>query len=214
MRRLLLILMLSALPLAAFEPLPEAGPVVLPGEGAAAWQPLFDALAAQGSVWSAVTESRWFLFRRIPTVLKGEMRFSPTRGLSLHYQEPEVRTIIADGRGLAMRDAGGRTYEGPSDPRATGLTTALLPIMRFDLRTLEQQFEVHGVRSGVAWRMDFVSRDPLVARALGTVIVSGENTSVRELEFRHSAKERVDIQIGEVKTGVNFTPDEERRFFR
>ena len=214
MRRLFLILMWATLPLAGFEPLPAAGPVIAPGGNDAAWQPLFTALAAQGSIWSAFTEQRWFLFRRTPIVLKGELRFSPGRGLSLHYLEPEIRTIIADDHGLAMRDARERTHEVPADPRAAGLTTALLPIMRFDLRTLEQTFEMHAVRAGEAWRLDFVCRDPAVARALGTVIVSGEGTRVRQLEFRHSAKERVEIQIGEVRTGVKFTPEEERRFFR
>ena len=214
MRRLFLILLWATLPLAGFEPLPACGPVIAPGGSDAAWQPLFTALAAQGSIWSAFTEQRWFLFRKTPIILKGELRFSPMRGLSLQYREPETRTIIADDHGLAMRDARGRTHEVPSDPRATGLTTALLPIMRFDLRALEQAFEMHAARNGAAWRLDFVSRDPAVARALGTVIVSGEDTSVRQLEFRHSAKERVEIQIGEVRTGVSFTPDEEQRFFR
>lgn len=214
MRRLFLILFLSALPLAGFEPLPAPGPIIVPGGGDAAWQPLFVTLAAQGAIWSTFTECRWFLFRKTPVILKGELRFSPTRGLSLHYQEPEVRTIIADEKGLAMRDAGGRTHEVPSDPRVTGPTAALLPIMRFDLRALEERFEVHAARSGPAWRLDFVSRDPVLVRALGTVIVSGEDLSVHQLEFRHSTKERVEIQIGEVRTGVNFTPEEERRFFR
>ena len=134
MRRLFLILMWAALPLAGFEPLPACGPVIAPGGSDAAWQPLFTALAAQGSIWSAFTEQRWFLFRKTPIILKGELRFSPVRGLSLQYREPETRTIIADDHGLAMRDARGRTHEVPSDPRAMGLTTALLPIMRFDLR--------------------------------------------------------------------------------
>lgn len=214
MRRLLLILFWAAVPLAGFEPLPASGPVIAAGESEAAWQPLFAALAAQGSVWSAFTEHRWFPFRKTPVLLKGEMRFSPARGLSLEYREPEVRTIIADDKGLAMRDARGRTHEVPPDPRATGPTAALLPIMRFDLGALEQRFEVHGARNGGAWRLDFVPRDPGLARALGTVIVSGEDASVRQLEFRHSPKERVEIHIVEARTGVNFTPEEERRFFR
>jgi Outer membrane lipoprotein carrier protein LolA-like len=213
LRRLFLMLCVSALPLAGFEPLPASGPIVAAGRDAA-WQPLFAALAAQGSVWSAFTENRWFIFRRIPTVLTGELRFSPARGLSLHYQEPEVRTIIADDKGLAMRDAGGRTHEVPFDQRAAGLTMALLPILRFDLPALEERFEVHAVRQGPDWRLDFVSRDPALARALGTVIVSGKDTSVRQLEFRHSPKERVEIQIRGVRTGVSFTREEEQRFFR
>ena len=214
MRRLFLILMWAALPLAGFEPLPACGPVIVPGGSDAAWQPLFTALAAQGSIWSAFTEQRWFLFRKTPIILKGELRFSPVRGLSLQYREPETRTIIADDHGLAMRDARGRTHEVPSDPRAMGLTTALLPIMRFDLEALERTFALQGTRDGGAWRLEFVARDPGLARVLGTVVVSGEETTVRRLEFRHSPKERVEILIAGPRTGVTFTPEEERRYFR
>jgi len=159
-------------------------------------------------------EQRWFLFRKTPIILKGELRFSPVRGLSLQYREPETRTIIADDHGLAMRDARGRTHEVPSDPRAMGLTTALLPIMRFDLRVLEQAFEVHAARNGAAWRLDFVSRDPAVAARLGTVIGLGRGHERAPAGIPPLGEERVEIQIGEVRTGVSFTPDEEQRFFR
>jgi hypothetical protein len=37
---------------------------------------------------------------------------------------------------------------------------------------------------------------------------------VRRLEFRRSATQRVEIIIGATQTGVAFTPEEERRFFR
>jgi len=230
MRRLLVILLLSGLPPAGAEPpatpgkeLPAtpgtelpATPAaeIAPGESEAAWRPLFAALAAQGSIWANFTEFRWFPFRKKPVVLKGEMRFSPARGLSLAYREPEVRTVMADDKGLAMRDARGRTREMPPDPRATGSVTALLPIMRFDLKTLEQTFVLKGARDGSAWRLEFVSRDPGLGRVLGTVLVSGEDATVRRLEFRHSPKQRVEILIEGARTGVTFTADEERRFFR
>ena len=38
--------------------------------------------------------------------------------------------------------------------------------------------------------------------------------AVRRLEFRRSATQRVEILIGATQTGMLFTPDEERRFFR
>ena len=210
----------AGVPVAQPPPTPAVVPpampaaAIVPGESDAAWRPLFAALAAQGSIWSNFTESRWFPFRKKPVVLKGEMRFSPTRGLSLNYREPEMRTVIADGKGLAMRDARGRMREIPPDPRATGPVTALLPIMRFDLEALERTFSLQGAREGDAWRLEFVPRDPGLARVLGTVIVSGVDTAVRRLEFRHSPKQRVEILIEGAKAGVSFTPEDERRFFR
>jgi Outer membrane lipoprotein carrier protein LolA-like len=214
MRRLFLVLLWPILPLVRAEPAAAPDAQIVPGETEAAWQPLFAALAAQGSIWSTFTENRWFPFRNRPVVLKGEMRFSPTRGLSLDYREPEERTVIADSQGLAMRDPQGRTREAPRDPRATGPVTALLPILRFDLVALERTFVLQGTRDGGAWRLEFVARDPGLARILGTIVVSGEDTTVRRLEFRRSPKERVEILIGGPRTGVTFTPDEERRYFR
>jgi hypothetical protein len=175
---------------------------------------LFIALAAQGAIRANFTESRWFPFRTKPVVLKGEMRLSPTRGLSLDYREPEVRTVIADGKGLAMRDARGRTREIPPDPRTTGPVTALLPIMQFDLDGLQRAFTLRGARDGGAWRLEFVPRDPGLARALGTVVVIGDDAMVSRLEFRHSPKNRVEIVIEGARAGVSFAPEEEQRFFR
>jgi hypothetical protein len=222
LRRLCLLLVWPVLLLAGTEPpvtpaaaLPETpGAEIAPGESEAAWRPLFVALAARGSIWGDFTENRWFPFRKKPVVLKGEMRLSPARGLSLNYREPEVRTVIADAKGLAMRDAQGRTREVPPDPRATGPVTALLPIMRFDLAGLERAFTVKGARDGGAWRLEFVPRDPVLARALGTILVWGEAATVKRMEFRRSPKQRVEIVVEGARYGVSFTPEEERRYFR
>ena len=225
-RQLLVLGLWAIIPLAGAEPLAAPGAklpavpgaesltAIAPGESEAAWRPLFASLAAQGSIWANFTEYRWFPFRKTPVALKGEMRFSPSRGLSLNYREPEVRTVIADFKGLAMRDARGRTREMPPDPRVTGPVMALLPIMRFDLQALEQTFVLQGRRDGGAWVLEFVPRDPGLARVLGTVEVKGDNTTVRRLEFRHSPKERVEILIDGARAGVIFTPEEERRYFR
>ncbi len=214
MQRLLLILLMAALPLRAAEWPAEPGPLVVPGENDAAWRPLFAALAAKGGVESAFTERRWFRIRKEPVVLTGVMRVSPARGLSLAYREPERRTIIADAQGLLIRDARGRSRAVPADARASGATAALLPVMRFDLAALARTFAVHAARAGAAWRFDFVPRDPAQARGLGRLVVFGEDEAVRRLEFRQSERQRVEIAIGETRTGVTFRAADEQRFFR
>ncbi len=216
--RLVLLLCCAALPLRAGEPPAgppaEPGPVLVTGENDAGWRPLFAALAAKGAVESAFTERRWFRIRKEPVVLTGVMRFSPARGLSLAYREPERRTVIADAQGLLLRDAHGRSRAVPADARSAGAVAALLPVMRFDLAALAAAFEVHAARAGGAWRLDFVPRDPAQARVLGRLIVFGEDESVRRLEFRMSARQRVEIVIGETRTGVAFGAEDEKQFFR
>ena len=215
MERLWLILLCAALPLRGAEPPAEPGPVITPGEGDAAWRALFVALAAKGAVVSAYTERRWFAFRHAPVVLKGEMRFLPARGLSLDYQEPEARMVIVDEKGLLLRDARGHTRGiAAGDPRAMASLAALLPVMRFDFATLERTFEVHAARTGAAWRLDFVPRAPEEQRTLGRLVVEGEEEAVRRLEFRRSARQYVEILLSETRTGVVFTSEEEKRYFR
>lgn len=213
MKRLLILLMLAGGPLPAVEP-PEPGPLIVPGETDEAWRPLFARMAAKGAVWSIFTEHRWFPFRKIPVVLRGELRFSPARGVCLGYLEPEPRMIVVDAKGVLMRDARGRSREAPANRSAPTANTILLPIMTLDFGTLARTFELHAARDGAAWRLDLVPRDPELLRTLGRVLVAGEDEQVRRLEFRRSAMQRVEILITETKTGVQFTAEEEKRYFR
>ncbi|MDR2674521.1 MAG: outer membrane lipoprotein carrier protein LolA [Opitutaceae bacterium] len=214
-------ILLSAALLFAVAPVPalraappaEPGPLIEPGRNDGGWRWLFSALAAQGAMRSTFTEERWFAMRKTPAVLQGEMRLLPGRGLSLHYTEPEEQLLVVDDAGLLMRDARGRTRELKAGA-AAGLPAALLPVMQFDLEKLRERFYLHAARDGNDWRLDFVPRDRELARALGSLAVTGIGTAVRRLEFRHSAKQRIVVIIKTAGTGVTFSDEEARRFFR
>lgn len=190
------------------------GPEIVAGENDAAWSPLFTVLAGQDGVYSTFTENRWFSVKKFPVVLHGELRHSPTRGLSLRYTQPEEQLMVVDAKGLLMRNAKGRTRTMAADPKAPRIDAALLPVLRFDLPALRELFTVHAARDGDDWRLDFVPRTPELARQLSVVVVEGAGERVRRLEFRRSAKQRVEVLIEETKTGVSFTAEEEQRFFR
>ena len=215
-RRCCILVLLSGLTLAADEPTPLAapGPVVELSSAGADWQALFESLAAQGAVFSHFTENRWFPIKKIPVVLKGEMRLEPGRGMSLRYTEPENRTMIMDERGLLLRDDHGRNREVPPDPRSANINAALLPVMRFDQKELSKIFVMQAVRAGKAWRLDFEPRDVALSKTIGHITVWGENAKIRQLEFRRSSSQRVEIVIDDSQAGVVFTADEQKRFFR
>jgi hypothetical protein len=122
--------------------------------------------------------------------------------------------MIADAKGLLLRDARGRSREVPADPHVPDINAALLPVLRFDRVELGKQFHLYAARAGEEWRLYFVPRAVELARSLGRITVIGAGEAVRRLEFRRSATQRVEILIGATQTGVPFTPDEERRFFR
>lgn len=195
-------------------PLSEAGPEIVAGHNDAAWEPLFAALANKGAIDSRFTERRWFPFRRKPVVVAGEMRLAPGHGLSLHYSQPEDRTVIVDDRGLAFRDAAGRLQAGPSDPRATAAIGALLPVLRFDRAELAKTFVLAAARDGDDWRLDFVPREAALARLLGRIVVFGAGDAVRRIELRHSAHQHIEIEIGETATHVQFATADLQRYFR
>lgn len=192
----------------------ETGPQLVTGKNDADWLPLFAELGAKRVVASTFIEHRWFPFKKIPVELKGVMRLSPGLGISLGYTEPEARVIVIDDKGLLLREANGRQREIPVDPSTPGASTALLPILNFDWRQLDHSFLVYAARSGSDWRLDFVPRDPQLANMLGRITALGDGNVMRQLEFRRSAMQRVEIFIGETKLGVELTPEEKRRFFR
>jgi hypothetical protein len=199
---------------AAAQRAPAQGEVLAPGALPGEWGPLVAALSSKGAIEAPFTERRYFPFRREPTVLHGVLRTSPGRGMSLQYTDPEPSVVIADGAGLVLRDARGRSREMASGSREAGAVASLLPIMRFDLAALFPLFTIRAVGTGADWRFDFSPRDAGAADSLGTVSVLGAGTDVRKLEFRKSESQRVEIEVGVTRSGVLFTPAELARFFR
>lgn len=213
MKRLALLFALLLLPLGAETP-KEPGAQLYPGKNDTDWLPLFAELGARRMVSAQFTEHRWFPFKKIPVVLEGVMRLSPDQGLSLGYTAPEKRTIIIDAKGLILRDGSGRQREIPADPNAPATTTALLPILNFDWRKLDQGFLVYAARDGGDWRLDFVPREAQLADRLGRIIATGSGVTMKHLEFRRSAMQRVEIFIGETRLGTGFTAEEKKAYFR
>jgi hypothetical protein len=192
----------------------EAGEVLTPESAAGEWRPLIAALASKGAMQATFTEHRYFPFRREPMVLKGVLRTSPEGGVSLQYTDPEPNVLIADPRGLILRDRNGRSREISAASREGGAIASLLPIMRFDLPALYPLFTVRAAGTGTDWRFEFTPRDTGASGSLGTVTVLGAGTDVRRLEFRKSDSQRVDIEVGEARSGVLFAPGELAKFFR
>ncbi len=215
MKKILLPLFLALLaPLHAAPPA-ERGPVIeRDSAGADEWRWLFSALAAKGATYSTFTENRHFAARKNPVVLQGEMRLIPDTGLSLRYTEPEETLTVIDTRGLLLRDAKGRARQIKAGTRDAGLVTALLPVMRFDIGELFNQFTVHAARDAGDWRFDFVPLNKKLAEALGAIVVTGAGTDIKTLSFNTSPKLRVEVLVGETKSGMTFTEAELQNYFR
>ncbi len=192
----------------------EEGVLLSPGAPQAPWNALFEALGAKGTVVAPFTERRFFPFRREPAVLRGVLRFSSELGLSLQYTDPEPSVLVADSAGLLLRDGDGHSRELPAGSRESGAIASLLPIMRFDLRALYPGFAIRAQGGAAGWTLAFTPSDPEVAGSLGVITIGGAGTDVGRIEFRRSASQRIEIEVGETRSGEPFTAAEKRQFFR
>jgi hypothetical protein len=184
-----------------------------PSASAPGWRDLAMELARQPGTTARFEERRYFPYQKDPIVLQGEVRVSHEHGLSLHYEQPEERTVIVDDRGLLLRDSAG-TKTPPPDPRATMANEALLLVLRFDFVELEKKFELSGRREGNLWSLILVPRDATVKKTIGEIHVGGEGATVRRIELRRSAKQHIDILIEAPSATAAFSEDELKRYFR
>ena len=208
------VLLFLSLPLArSAEPGPLVTPAHLLTPAASEWTDLITAFAHKADTTADFTERRFFPFKQAPVELTGEARVSATRGLSLHYTAPDERTIILDAQGMVIRAAAGEAAP-PVDPRARGANDALLHILRFDFPALEKDFELYGQRTGATWTLVLVARTAALRQGIGVITVTGEDTVVRRIELRHSARQYIEILNARPRPSAAFTPDELKRYFR
>ncbi len=180
----------------------------------APWNDILARLQKKGNVEASFTENRYVPFKTVPNVFTGEIRLSTEHGLSLHYRAPEDRRMIMDSQGMLMRDGAGHSRQAPTDPHALAATTALLDVMRFNFTALAQHFQTYAAGDATTWFFGFEPKNDDIGHALSRLIVTGKNDEVRRIVIRKSAHARVEIIVGEVKSGVTFTPEELQRYFR
>ena len=217
MRCHLALLFLLGASVAGAAPAEDADALVAPshqlGINDLAWKDIATGLQAEKAVTTTFVENRWFPFRKVPTVLRGESRVSAEHGLSLHYTEPKAQLILLAAPGMLTRTAAGDTA-APADPRAGAANSALLHALRFDLAALAGTFDLYGTRTGDTWQLALVPKEDSLRRTLGRIAIEGEGVAVRRIEFRRSAVQRVEILIASPQSTAAFSPEELHRFFR
>jgi len=192
---------------------PDLAPINLL-ESTGEWAELFSALAEKQPLFSTFTEARRFPFKKAVVKLRGEMRFSRDLGLSLHYEEPESRTLIVDEKGIVMRDGRGRSRSFRGDRRGAPAPVVLLPVMSFDLPKIAGNFEVRGASAGEMWWLEFLPRDEALGTRVEAIQVAGEGSEVKHIAFNQESGQQVQIIIESTRTGVAFSKDDVRRWFR
>lgn len=177
------------------------------------WRDLTDAFAHHPDTRADFVELRTFSFKKAPVELRGEVRVSAARGLSLQYTSPEERTVILDAQGILIRTAAGQSAP-PADPRAAGADAALLHVLQLDLAALQRDFDLFGQRDGASWTLALVPRTDALRRAVHRISVRGEGDAIRHIEISRTAKQSIAISIGPPRPPAPFTGEDLGRFFR
>lgn len=177
------------------------------------WSGLIGEFAHKPDTAADFTERRIFPFKKEAVELKGEVRVSTKRGLSLHYMAPEERIVILDAQGVLIRAPAGEKAP-PPDPRATAANEAMLHILQFDFVALDKDFELYGERKDDSWTLVLVPRTEALRRSIGRMTVAGTGAAISRIELRRSAKQAILIQIDPPRPAAAFTDEELKRFFR
>jgi hypothetical protein len=179
-----------------------------------AWWVILSGLVPSGDRQAPFTERRYFPFRREPVVLTGELRLSPTRGLSLEYLRPQRRLVIIDDRGLLLRSEDGDSRTVPSDERFQAAIRALVDLLCFNPANLQEAFVITGHHAGGTWSLNLVPRNPARTGGLSTLVMAGTGGRVDRIEMRWSASRRILISMGEATEVPAFPPAVTARCFR
>ncbi len=191
---------------------PLVNPAHLLAPAGPAWRDLTVAFAHHPDITADFTERRFFSFKTEPVELKGEVRVSAARGLSLHYTAPGERIVILDSQGVLIRTAAGE--EAPPADSGAAADGALLHILRLDLAALETGFELYGQRNGTSWTLALVPRTATLRRGVGRITVEGEAATIRRIEIRRASRQAIEIVIGPPRPPAAFTAEELKQCFR
>lgn len=192
-------------PTEEFSPLDRADP---------AWQQLATRLGGLPDGRAGFSETRTFRFRSKPVALAGVARVSRQHGLSLEYTRPDPRIVIVDRTGVLFREKG-TDRPAPADPRARLMNDAMLHVLRFDLATLAEDFDLRGQQGAGGWRMTLRPRAPAFQRVIAQIDAEGDDAGVRRLLLRRADQQAIDIRIEAPELLPDgFPAAEVGRFFR
>jgi glycosyltransferase involved in cell wall biosynthesis len=178
------------------------------------WDRLFQALALHSDRQATFVERRYLPFRSQPVVLRGTVRLSPEHGLSLDYATAKHEVIIADDRGVLLREPDGRQRPLGTAGPLEGAVSELLSILRFDPRQIFARFQVERSRTGPAWTLELRPRSEAPPGGFAAAIMSGTDERLRSIELIRSAREHIDIELGAPASVGRFDRAALARYFR
>ena len=180
---------------------------------------VFRRLAKAESGQRPFTETRRFAISKNPVRAGGTLRYSRTGGLSMAYEGNPGRVLIIDDQGLVERvpGAGGRerSVAVADRPELAALTDVYLNLLRGNSTKLFTASNAYfsGDR-GAGWQLGLVPKDDGIAKRIGRAVVSGRGRDITRIETISPNGETRTLDFGALRTNVNFSPEEQKKYFR
>lgn len=158
------------------------------------------AIEERGAIQAAFLETRQIVFKRDVIQLRGILAYSPEKGLSLYYLEPEENRVILSGASLLTEGEDGALQER----RIPARYASLQAILTLDVEALAKQFKVY-YTPGNEWRFGLLAEGETRTgprRSIGspteTIVVSGKGTIVERIELQRAGSMKVVIEIADI----------------
>ena len=150
-------------------------------------------------------QEKQLAFLNKPLLSEGEFVYWQRGGVIWKTLTPVVSTVLV-GDERMLSDQGEQTMP-PSFGR-------LIPaLLGGDLARLREDFAVSGDVKDRRWRLQFVPKDPVVAKAIAEVVLSGDN-DLRGLDIREVEGNQSRIAFDNISHPSQLTPEQAAEFER
>lgn len=171
-------------------------------------------LAASGGVRARFVERKHLALLSEPLESAGRLYFAPPDRLARITERPGRARMVIRGDRLAMSDeAGEERIDLDQSDIARQLVENVMVVLRGDLATLRERYELAFASDGTGWQLRLVPRNRVLRRFVTAIDLAGEGPALRSMVVSESNGDRTETLFSEVETGVVFTPAERERLF-
>ncbi len=178
---------------------------------------VFRRLARAESGQRPFTETRKFAISKNPVRASGTLRYSRRGGLSMAYDGNPGRVLIIDDQGLIERVPGGRerSVSVADRPELAALTDVYLNLLRGNsTKLLSSSNAYFANEGGTGWQLGLVPKDEGIARRVGRAVIFGRGRDISRIDTISPNGETRSLDLGALKVNVNFSSEEQKRYFR
>lgn len=200
--RALALCLLAASAAAAAEPPPATLEALMAG------------MARATGVRAEYTEVKEMALLSVPIETRGVLYFVPPDRMVRRTLEPEVSSLVVDGRRVTYCDASGSApVDLSAEPSAREFIDNFTTIFRGDEAALRRKYEVRFESDPPRWRLVLEPRDALLRRFVASLTLSGEGETMREMLLVEQDGDRTTTRFGRVETDHAYTEAELRELF-